>query len=199
VENAVLVTQAIADRRQLHRRHRIQEAGGQAPQPAIAESRVGLLMEDLPPLAAVFAETPLDLGVEHEIHDVVAERAPNKELDRKIVDPLRVLARVSVIRLQPAAGKNVSHRAGRGLVALSRVRVRRLGEIVEPHAPLKERIRSPGEADVTDAVRLKERVSIRRTGFRLVENLRIELHRPAPVAGARSLGRSLTALYSARA
>ena len=117
-EDAVLVAQPVAHRRELQCRHGIEEAGGQPAEPAVAQSRVRLLVQDLDPLAAALVERLLDQGIEHEIHDVVGERAANQKLDRNIVDPLRILPRVGLVRPQPAFGQNVSHRAGGRFVAL---------------------------------------------------------------------------------
>ena len=98
LEDAMLVAQSIAHRRQLHRRHRVKEAGRQPAEAAIAQPGVGLLVKDLPPFAAVAAETLLDDRIEHEVHDIVAERTADEKLDREIVDPLRILARVGLVR-----------------------------------------------------------------------------------------------------
>ena len=44
-KNAVFVAQAVTHRRQLHRGHRIEKAGGQPPKAAVAQSGVGFLFE----------------------------------------------------------------------------------------------------------------------------------------------------------
>ena len=51
-EDAVFVSQAVAHGRQLHGRHRVQEAGRQSAEPAIAQRRVRLLLEQLDPVDA---------------------------------------------------------------------------------------------------------------------------------------------------
>ncbi len=95
----MLVAQSVAHGRQLHRRHRVEEAGRQTAKTAIAQTRVRLLVKDLPPLAAV--KTPPDHRIEHEVQNVVAERAADEKLDRNVVDPLWILVRVGLVRLQP--------------------------------------------------------------------------------------------------
>ena len=57
-EDAVFVAQPVAHGRELHRRHRIEEARRQAPEPAVAQARVGLLLEQLEPVEAAFARRP---------------------------------------------------------------------------------------------------------------------------------------------
>ena len=49
-EDAVLVAQPVAHGRELHRGHRIEEAGGEPAEPAIAEAGVGLLLEKRQPV-----------------------------------------------------------------------------------------------------------------------------------------------------
>src|SRR5437899_1502740 len=49
-ENAVFVTQAIAHRRDPERGERIDEAGRQAPEPAIAQTGIGFLFEQREPV-----------------------------------------------------------------------------------------------------------------------------------------------------
>ncbi len=136
-----------------------EETGRQTPEAAIAEARVRLLVKDLPPLTVV--KTPPDYRIEHEVQDVIAERAADQELDRNIIDPLWILARVGLVGLQPTLRKNVSDRAGGGLVALSRVGGLELDDIVELHAPLVERVRRSGEGRRTDAIPLQKIVGVR--------------------------------------
>ena len=133
----------------------VKEAGRQTTEAAVAKTRVGLLVEDLPPLATVAAKTPLDYGIEHEVHDIVAERAADEELDREIVDPLRIVARVGLVGAQPAVGENVSYRAGGALVALARIGGLGFDDVVEFEPPLEERVRRPGEARGAEAVLVK--------------------------------------------
>ena len=49
-EDAVLVAQTVAHGGKLHRRHRVEEAGGQAPEPAVAQAGVGLLFKQIEPV-----------------------------------------------------------------------------------------------------------------------------------------------------
>ena len=59
-EHAVLVAQAVADRRDLERGQRVEKAGGQPAQPAVAQPRVGLLLEQgVPVLPDVRGEVAL--------------------------------------------------------------------------------------------------------------------------------------------
>jgi len=51
-EDAMLVAQSVAHRRQLHRGHRVEEARGQTAEAAVAQTRIGLLVKHLPPTRA---------------------------------------------------------------------------------------------------------------------------------------------------
>ncbi len=156
-----------------------EETGRQTPEAAIAQTRVGLLVKDRPPLVTVLVESLPDHGIEHEVHDVVAERAADEKLDRDVIDPLRVLARVGLVRSQPAVGKNVSHRTGGGFVAFARIRIFRLDDVVKLQVPVIERVQRSGEANRADAVLPQEFVGVERTLLRLSENLRVAFHRSA--------------------
>ena len=138
LKDAVLIAQAIAHRRQLHGGHRVEEAGGQTTQTAIAQARVRLLVEDLPPLAAIAFETRPDDGIEQQIHHVVAERTADEKLDRDVINPLRVLARIGLIGAQPSVRKNVSNRARGGLVPLAGVGGVGLDDVVVFQVPFVE-------------------------------------------------------------
>ena len=139
-----------------------EEAGRQTAKAAVAQARVGLLVKNLPPLVAVLIESPLDHGIEHEIHHVVAERAADQKLDRDVVDPLRILARVSLVGAQPTIRNDVPHRTGRGFVALARVGRVGLDDVVELQVSLIERVGRSGEAHRAGAVALENRSPVRR-------------------------------------
>ena len=49
-EDAVLVTQAVTNRGDLERRHRIEEAGGEPAQSTVAKSGIGLKLHELLPV-----------------------------------------------------------------------------------------------------------------------------------------------------
>ena len=145
---------------ELQGRHRSRKQAAKRPRPPLPKPASGSSSNNFHPLPAVLVEGPLDYGIEHEIHDVVAERAADEKLDRDIVDPLRILARIGLIRAQPALRKNVSHRAGGGFVAFSRIGGLGLDDIVELQVPLIERVRRAGEARRADAVLSQELVGV---------------------------------------
>jgi hypothetical protein len=162
-EDAVFVAQAIPHGRDLHRGHRIEEAGGQAPETSVAEPCVGLLLQELEPV-----ELPL-LGrlsrqvIEKEVGDVVGERATDEEFHREVVDALRDLALVGLLRAHPSLGENVAHGAGHGLEALSSADRRIFHDVVEDEVSLVERIGRSGEPNWPGAVLLEK---LRQVGSR---------------------------------
>ena len=96
-------------------------------------------------MLALFAEAVVDQRIEREIHDVVGERAADEELNRHIIDPLGIEARVCLIRAEPAIRNDVSHRASGGLVSFPQVGVG-FDNAVKLEMPFVERVRRPGKA-----------------------------------------------------
>src|SRR5207249_4227485 len=78
-EHPVLVAESVPHRRQLHRRHRVEKIRGQAPEAAIAQSGVGLLLEQTEPIERRLLDGIADEGAEQQIGDVVGERAADQE------------------------------------------------------------------------------------------------------------------------
>ena len=148
----MFVAQTVAHCGKLQSRHGIEEASGQTAKPAVAEPRVGLLVENLHPLAAVFVEGSADHGIEHEVHDVIGERSANEEFDRDVIDALGIFARVGLIRLEPSIGKNISDRPGGRFIAFASVRGFDFDDIVEFQMPLVERVRRSGKRRRSDAI-----------------------------------------------
>ncbi len=97
-EDAVLVAQAIAHRRNLQRGQRIDEAGRQPAQAAVAQAGVRLGLDHfLPVLPRVGLQVVADELLDSQIDDVVDQRAADQELHRQVVDPLGVLLVVGLL------------------------------------------------------------------------------------------------------
>ena len=112
LEDAVLVADAVAVEGQSEGRRRIQDAGGEAPEAAIAEARVPLLLLQRLEVVTELAQG-LDMRVTGaEIHHVVLERAPHKEFEGQVVDALRVRLVIGALRLEPPLHQAVAHRVG---------------------------------------------------------------------------------------
>ena len=162
LEDAVFVAQPVPHRRKLHRRHRIEKAGGEPAEPAIAEPGVGLLLEDREPVELLFVKEAARDRVEAQVQDVVGQRAPDQELHRQVIDPFRVLAVVGVLGSVPALREDIPHRVRHGLVPLARPDIGGIENGVEHQVPLVKRVAAAGEFDRTAAVLLQQ---LRRDGL----------------------------------
>ncbi len=109
-KNPEVVTQAIADRRQVQRGHRIQKARRQPPQAAIAQSGVHFVIGELLPIQIQFTQRLAADFFHLQIHHVVAEQAANQKFEREVIDPLYLNAMMSLLRRQPALHQMVAHR-----------------------------------------------------------------------------------------
>mmetsp|Transcript_12733 Transcript_12733/g.53542 ORF Transcript_12733/g.53542 Transcript_12733/m.53542 type:complete len:680 (+) Transcript_12733:784-2823(+) len=119
LEHAVLVADAVAPRGQVERRHRIEEARGQAAQAAVAQRGVVLLLDDGLQVVAELRERLLVLRLEAEVRDDVEQRAAHQELHRKVVHALRVRGVEVRLRVVPALHQAVAHAVRDRLVRLA--------------------------------------------------------------------------------
>ena len=143
-------------------------------------------MEDLPPLAAIAFETRPDNGIEQKVHHIVAERTADEKLDRDIIDPLRILARIRLMSAQPTVRKNVSNRARGGLIALPRIGGVGLDNVVVFQVAFVQGVGRAREQGCADRVALQQRGGVRRGWCRRslrrsVEFLHV-VHWPGPPA-----------------
>ncbi len=118
LEDAVVVADTVADRRQLQRRHRVQKAGGEPAETAIAERRVGF---DVTQHVPVETQAPhcLAAGVlQHQVDDIVAHRPTDQELEREITNPFDVLLVIGLLRLDPAADQPVADGERKSLITV---------------------------------------------------------------------------------
>ena len=121
-EQAVIVTDAVAMCGDFQRRHAVHEAGGEAPEAAVAERGVGL---DAAQLGQIDAELLERLG--HRLHDPeighgVEQQSADQEFQREVVD---ALAPVGVGRggeLEPSFDDDVAGGEGDGEKPVARAR-----------------------------------------------------------------------------
>ncbi len=125
MEDAEFVADAVAKRRNLQRRQRFDEAGGQPSQTAIAESRFIFFEQQLVEVQSQFGDGLADLIVDAEIHEIVAEMRPHQKLGREVRDCARALLRVSRRGTDPALQHAIAHRIGKRLVVVVPGRQRR--------------------------------------------------------------------------
>ena len=82
-ENAVLVPQTVADGRVLQRRERVDEAGREPTESAVAEPGIRLLLDHCVEIPTLLLQGTAYDRVRTEIHHVVAQRAAEKKLHRQ--------------------------------------------------------------------------------------------------------------------
>jgi hypothetical protein len=106
------VPNAVTDGGQFQRRQRIHEAGGQAPEAAVAEAGVDFFVAEV-----ATVEIQSFGGLVHdvpkaEVADVVVERAADQEFEREIVDTLFSLGGAGALGRQPAIDDPVADGVG---------------------------------------------------------------------------------------
>jgi hypothetical protein len=130
-EDSVLVAQAVSHGRQLERRHRVEKAGGQPPQPAVAQARVGLLLEQLDRVKVSGTESLPGDGIQQQVRHVVGQRAAEEEFHRQVIDPLGVFALVGLLGPHPALAEDIADGTGERLEAVPRPGGCRVDDVVE--------------------------------------------------------------------
>ena len=85
LEQAVTVEDAVAAHGQVQGGAGVQEAGGEAAEATVTESRIRLLFEDLTQVEAVGGEGFAGLLDEAEVRQVVEQGATHEELGREVV------------------------------------------------------------------------------------------------------------------
>ncbi len=88
-----------------------------------------------------------DVTVQHQVGDVVGQRAPDQEFHRQVIDALRVFPMIGALRQRPALRQHVTHRAGRGLEGLARPGGARVDEIVEQEMAFEQRVGVAGKSN----------------------------------------------------
>ena len=156
-EDAVLVAQAVAHRRDLQRGQRLDEAGRQPAQAAVAQAGVRLRLDDfLPILPRVRLQVVADELLDPQVDDVVDQRAADQELHRQVVDPLGVFLVVGFLGQQPALGEQIAQRAGDRLEALALAGVLHGDDMIEDQVPVVVvAVRLVGEAELATVVLLQ--------------------------------------------
>ena len=136
----------------MHRGHRVEEARRQAPEPAVAQPRVGLLFEQGEQVEVLVLDGLLGDGIEQEVRYVVGQRAAEEELHRQVVDALGVLALVGLLGQHPALREDVAHGARERLEALARAGGSRADDVVEQQVAFIECLVRSGKLDGAAAV-----------------------------------------------
>ena len=115
-EHAVVVADAIAEAGQAHRGHRVEEAGRQTAQAAVAQPRIGLFLTGFFQVHPAFGQRGGQLVVQVHRHQAVGQRPADQEFHRQVVDPLDLAFVLLAGGLDPVLDLLVAGQAGEGLV-----------------------------------------------------------------------------------
>src|SRR5204863_1443256 len=107
-EEAVVVTDAVAARRDAEARHALHQAGGEPPQSAIAERGVRLGAAHAVEIDAEIAERRLDDLGHAEVLDDVGEQPPDQEFEREVIDALAAAGVTGAVDREPAMDNAVA-------------------------------------------------------------------------------------------
>ena len=119
-EDAVVVSKAVAGAGDVEGGHGIEVARGEAPEAAIAEAGVGLVVAKIVPVDAVVLEGFAAELVGLEVDDVVPEKPPHEELEAQVVDALDVLVAVERLGRYPALDDAVADGIGECRILVAR-------------------------------------------------------------------------------
>ncbi len=117
-EEAILIADGAAHGRQIQRRQRIHKAGGQPPQPAVAQAGLRLLIDDVLPGQAQFRQR---LGVvlgAQQAQGVVKQQPAQQKLNGHVVHALAAGLFISLPGVHPALHDLVSEGGGDGVIDL---------------------------------------------------------------------------------
>jgi hypothetical protein len=139
-EDAVVVADAIAVRRDAERRHALHVARGEAAQAAVAQRRVRLEPAQPVEIDAEHVERLAHRRCQPEVGHRIDEQSPDQELEREIVDALATGAVGGARRIEPAIDDAVAHgeRRRHEPVVIQRVRAilaDHVGELAEDRGP----------------------------------------------------------------
>ncbi len=118
LENTELVADAVAERRDLQRGHRIQKAGGQTPEAAIPQARLVLTGQQSIEIQPQLRHRLAHQIVHAEVDQVVAQVRSHQELGGEIGHGARAKRRVGRGRAYPAVQHPVAHGVREGHVVI---------------------------------------------------------------------------------
>ena len=123
LENAVIVTDAVAVGRHAQACHRVEEAGSEPSKTSVAKTSVSLLFADILELVTKVIESLLVLLLHIDVDKHVLEGTTHQKLKGEIVDVLAVLSGVVGMGVIPGLDQSIAHRVGCSLVCSEIVEV----------------------------------------------------------------------------
>ena len=147
LEQTVLVADAAAVTRQTMRCHRVDEAGSETAEAAVAEARIRLFLIRIRQIDAEAVEDVLHSILDAEVDEVRLQQASEQELDGEVIDLLFLALHVGAVRLDPVLRDELLRRRSDRLVDLI---LRQLVNLAAPH--------DMGGVDETQAQRFLQRL-----------------------------------------
>ena len=98
VEDAIFVTNAVADGGNIEGGQRIHEAGGQAPQSAVAQAGLFFLLDEDVQVQAQLAHGLLGFAVDAEVDQVIGQVGSGEKLGREVADHAHILGLIVLHR-----------------------------------------------------------------------------------------------------
>ncbi|SVK46427.1 Uncharacterised protein [Acinetobacter baumannii] len=126
LEHAVLIANAVAAPRQRQRRQRVEEAGRQAPQTAVAEPGVVLFLQQLRQVQSHLVQRVVDVLINTHRQQRVRQRAADQKLHRQVIHLPHVLRQLGAVGAQPALHHAIAHREQDGVEPVVAVGDRRI-------------------------------------------------------------------------
>ena len=122
LEEAILITDAVSVSGKVQGSQRIQEAGCQASQTAVAQTCVGFQFLDVVDVDVKISESFLDDVVDPQIHQIVGEQTPDQKFHGKIIHLLFLIPLDGVFCVFPVYTGIVANHFPQNNVFLSNVR-----------------------------------------------------------------------------
>ncbi len=122
-EHAVFIADAVAERRQAERGHRIEETRRQPPQAAVAQGGVGFQVGHV--FEALRVRRHAALGGLRQVQraERIAQRAADQKFHRQVIDPARFGGSLQRLRRDPAPRQLLARDLRNGLHQLGRARL----------------------------------------------------------------------------
>ena len=117
-EDAELVADAVADRRQLQAGQGFLEAGRQPPQATVAQARLRLFGNEVLQVEAQFTAGLLGGLAQAQVHQIVFQVGAKQVFSREIGGRAHVRLGVRVGRVHPVLQQPIAHRQGQGPVVV---------------------------------------------------------------------------------
>ena len=110
VKDPIIIAYPVSVPRNPKRRHGIKKTSRQTSQTAVSESRVHFFFANLFKIKPEFLKRFLGLVHKPKIQNIIPEKSPDQEFQRKIIDPLEVLFMIALLRLDPAFHQTITER-----------------------------------------------------------------------------------------